>query len=287
MIVWNRAIEEMTGIRAADIDWKRLLRACPPILSRRAGLCSPTWSFTPDPAVEAGYLSFERQHNSLLAEGHLPRLGGGVFLWGRATPLYDAQGQVSGAIETLRDLSEVQRNQQELNRRLRESLLLNRVIEAATCTLDPGMVMQAICTELALAFEVPQAGIALLNAGQEALTVVAEYPAGEERSAIGATIPLENNPATQFVLEKRVPLAIADSQTDLRMAAVHELMKERRVVSMLLVPVIVHDQVLGTIGLDAHQYREFTPEDIALGPKCGPGCRAGAGECPPSPRPPG
>ena len=263
MIVWNRAIEEMTGVCAADMIGKGSYEHALPFYQARRPMLADL-VLHPDPAVEAGYLSFERQQNSLLAEGHLPRLGGGVFLWGRATPLYDAQGQVSGAIETLRDMSEVQRNQQELNRRLRESLLLKRVIEAATSTLDPGMVMQAICREMALAFQVPQAGIALLNSDQTALTVVAEYPTGEEPSAIGATIPLANNPATLFVLEKHEPLAIANSQTDERMAAVHELMKERRVVSMLLVPVLVHDRVLGTVGLDAHQYRGFTPEDIAL-----------------------
>ena len=210
MIVWNRAIEEMTGVCAADMIGKGSYEHALPFYQARRPMLADL-VLHPDPAVEAGYLSFERQQNSLLAEGHLPRLGGGVFLWGRATPLYDAQGQVSGAIETLRDMSEVQRNQQELNRRLRESLLLKRVIEAATSTLDPGIVMQAICREMALAFQVPQAGIALLNSDQTALTVVAEYPTGEEPSAIGATIPLANNPATLFVLEKHEPLAIADS----------------------------------------------------------------------------
>ena len=161
-------------------------------------------------------------------------------------------------------LTERSRAEQELEHRLRETLLLNRVVSAASSALEPNAVLKTICEELARAFNLPQAAVALLDADRMHLTVVAEYRAEGRPSALGAVIPVAGNLATQYVLEQRVSLVIANAQTDERQAVIHDLEKQRGVVSLLIVPLLIHDQIIGTLGLDALESREFSAEEIFL-----------------------
>ena len=66
------------------------------------------------------------------------------------------------------------------------------------------------------------------------------------------------------MFEHRAPLFVADAQSDERQAVIHDLERRRGTVSLLIVPLLVHDRVIGTLGLDALEHREFTPEEIAL-----------------------
>jgi len=169
-------------------------------------------------------------------------------------------------IERIRVEEELRRVNEERTRRVQELALLNRVITASTSRLEPKAVLEAVCRELAESFGLCQAAAALLPRDEpsNALTVVAEYTPEENPSAIGHVIPIENNPATQYVLEHKAPLAVTDAQSDPRMASVHHLMRERGIASLLILPLIVRDEVVGTIGLDAFERREFSEDEVTL-----------------------
>lgn len=154
--------------------------------------------------------------------------------------------------------------QEELKHRLREVELLNRVILAASSSLDPIQVLTSICLELTQAFHVHQAGVALLNPNGEFLTVVADVPGEGLPSAAGTIIPIRDNPATHYVLESHRPLAIRDTQSDPRMGSTHQLMMQSSIRSMLLVPIVIHDQAIGTLGLDSFSEHMFSDEEIEL-----------------------
>jgi len=178
--------------------------------------------------------------------------------------LYEqAQQDLAERIRAEEELREVN---QERARRVRELGLLNQVITASTSKLEPKSVLEAVCRELAQGFGLCQAAAALFaeSGSRTALTVVAEYTPEDNPSAIGHVIPIEDNPATQYVLEHKAPVAVIDAQHDPRMAPVHHLMRQRGIVSMLILPLIIRDEVVGTIGLDAFERREFSEEDISL-----------------------
>ncbi len=189
----------------------------------------------------------------------------------RTSPLHDRRNVLSGWLVLLRDITERKRAEEELrqvnqvrDRRNRELTLLNRVIAATTSRLEPQAVLEAVCRELTLAFSLPHAAAAMLAEDGASLSVVAEFQSEEFPSALGAVIPVEDNPATQYVLQHKVPLAVVDAQHDPRMEPIHDLMRQVNVVSLLILPLIVRDQVVGTIGLDAVERREFSDEEIAL-----------------------
>ena len=166
-------------------------------------------------------------------------------------------GQAAGAVHNARLFSQAQR-------RLRETLLLNRIITATAYALDSDTVLQTLCEELANAFNLPQSAFALLDTDGTRLTVVAEYRAEDRPSALDVVIPVANNQLIQSVLENRAPRVVSNAQTDGSQTAIHDLEKQLGVISMLIVPLLIHDRVVGTLQLDATEPREFSPEEIAL-----------------------
>ncbi len=153
---------------------------------------------------------------------------------------------------------------EEARRRNRELALLNRVIAASATTSRVETILETACRELALAFQLPQSGAALLNAARTEAVVVAEYHTEGRPSALGAIIPVEGNPSFQFLLTEKRPLVIDDATSDPRLSPVHDLMRRRDVASILLLPLLVEGEVVGSLGLDALEARRFTPEEVEL-----------------------
>jgi len=162
-----------------------------------------------------------------------------------------------------RELLERQAVEQSLTRRLNEMELLNRAILHAA-TLDLHQALNHICRDLALHFAAPQSGIALLDDAGAYLKVVAEYTPSHTSNALGAVIPVRNNPATEYVLHHRRPLAIADVEHDERMASIRELMRQRNVASILIIPLFAREIIVGTIGLDWYEPHTFDDQEIEV-----------------------
>ncbi len=146
----------------------------------------------------------------------------------------------------------------------RELALLNRVIRASVPGHEPKAVLEAMCRELAIAFDVPQAAAALFNEEKSAAVVVAEYRANGRPSGLGAVIPATGNPSSQHLLQSKTPLVVDDAQSDPRLAAIRGLMQHRGTVSMLLLPLAIDGEVVGSLGLDAVEYRPFSLEEVGL-----------------------
>ncbi len=144
---------------------------------------------------------------------------------------------------------------------IRETLLLNRVMRAIATAADVREALQRICADLAGAFEVPQALCALVNEDRSSQTVVAEYRAKDGPSVLGAVIPVRGNLLTQDLLARRQPVAISNLSMNPQPGSGHHGVTR---VSLLIVPVLIHDQVIGTIGLSSIKTHEFTNEEIAL-----------------------
>ena len=158
----------------------------------------------------------------------------------------------------------LQRVSDERARRNQELALVNRIIAAAASRQDLQAVLETVCQELGKIFLVDRAAAALLDESGKSLSVMAEYHLPGVSSSLGMEIPLQDNEVTRQVLETRQAMAIDDAQNDPRMADLRPLMVQQDIASILIVPLVVQDQALGTIGLDASQRRIFTPEEINL-----------------------
>ncbi len=106
VIAWNRAIEEMTGVKASDILGKGDYEYAIPFHGRRRPLLIDL-VFLSTLELKEKYPSVKKEGDVLIAEADVPVRGGNPrTLWGIARPLYDSKGKTVGAIESIRDVSE-------------------------------------------------------------------------------------------------------------------------------------------------------------------------------------
>ncbi len=126
--------------------------------------------------------------------------------------------------------------------------------------------MDVIAHELAEAVNVDQVGIALFNEDRTRLTVVAEHNDAERSpAAIGATIPLEGNLATQRVVANRQILLIDDPATHPLMGSAQGVLEERGVKKLAIMPMIVGNEIVGTVGMDIlDESKSFSAEQLRL-----------------------
>jgi len=112
VIAWNRAVEELTGVKAESIIGKDNFEYSVPFYGDRRPILVDI-AITPNQEQERQYESFSREGDTVEAEIFIPHFrAGGVYLWAKARRLLDAAGNVTGAIETVRDITELKRMQE-------------------------------------------------------------------------------------------------------------------------------------------------------------------------------
>jgi GAF domain-containing protein len=154
---------------------------------------------------------------------------------------------------------------QETRQRADRLAVLTQISAAINQPLDLNDVVQAAVRELTRALHVSQTGLALFDPTRQHLIIVADVPASGSPPVFGVEIPVEGNASMQYILATGMPLAIEDAQHDPRTVSIHELMRQRRVQSILIVPLIARGEVIGTFGCDAvDEPHRFTQEDIDL-----------------------
>ncbi|NMB78136.1 MAG: PAS domain S-box protein, partial [Methanomicrobiales archaeon] len=105
IIAWNRAIEEMTGVPAAEMIGKGNYEYAVPFYGARRKILIDL-IFETDEVIATNYAHIFHEKDTLIAETSLPRpKGQPKILMGKASPLYDRQGEVVGAIESIRDIT--------------------------------------------------------------------------------------------------------------------------------------------------------------------------------------
>jgi PAS domain S-box-containing protein len=152
----------------------------------------------------------------------------------------------------------------ELAQRARRLSLVNELSLAINQLVELEGVWQAAVDGLAHVLDVNQCGLALFNGEQNSLTVMAERAAPGRPAAVGLKLPVDDNPALKQILATKAPLKISEAQHDPILAAVRDLMVQRQVASLLMVPLLVGNQVIGTIGCGATDARHFSPDEVAL-----------------------
>ena len=122
VISWNRAIEKITGVKAELILGKGDYEYSLPFYGeRRPTLIDMAKGIDPkiDPKFEKKYENLKRdeEDNSLVGEAYMPLQGkGDAYLLGSASALYDSNGDYWGAIESIRDITDRKRVEEELQR---------------------------------------------------------------------------------------------------------------------------------------------------------------------------
>jgi PAS domain S-box-containing protein len=107
VIAWNKAIEDLTGVKAEDMMGKGNYEYALPFYQDRRPILIDL-IFKPDGEIAKNYSDILRKEREvLIARTTLPQpKGKRSVLWAKASPLYDDRGTVIGAIESIRDITE-------------------------------------------------------------------------------------------------------------------------------------------------------------------------------------
>ncbi len=115
VIAWNQAIEEMTGVPAKDMIGKGNYEYAIPFYGERRPFLIDLVSLSDEDLLHSKYASIRKDGDILIAETSLPRpLDRYAILAAKASPLYDENGAIVGAIETIRDITEQRRFEEAL-----------------------------------------------------------------------------------------------------------------------------------------------------------------------------
>jgi PAS domain S-box-containing protein len=164
--------------------------------------------------------------------------------------------QAAVAIENARLFEETQRLVEDIS-------LLYRAGQATTSSLDIALVLDNVAVAMTQA--IGASGCAISEWDEEAGIVItlADYMRGVERSEVGNVYTIAEYPATARLLETRQPLIVNqdDETCDL---SERRLLAELDYASMLAVPLVAKDKVIGLVELYDVVSRDYSESDIRL-----------------------
>jgi PAS domain S-box-containing protein len=107
VITWNKAMEELTGIPAASMIGKGDCEYSLPFYQERRPMLA-NLILIPDADVDNLYTHVQREGDTLVVDTFIQNFRGssGRYFWAKASPLYDLHGTITGAIESIRDITE-------------------------------------------------------------------------------------------------------------------------------------------------------------------------------------
>ncbi|MCX7635420.1 MAG: PAS domain S-box protein, partial [Syntrophales bacterium] len=112
---WNRAMESLTGVKEEDMVGKGNYEYAIPFYGTRRPLLIDLVLNEDEPFMRASYENIHHGVSFLSGEAFVQEvLGGkGAYLWGHASRLYNAKGEVIGAIQSIRNITDRKQAEQE------------------------------------------------------------------------------------------------------------------------------------------------------------------------------
>jgi PAS domain S-box-containing protein len=175
-----------------------------------------------------------------------------------------AAGHQKLAYALIRDVTDRERLESEIQWRLNESLSLNRIITAVAVSLEPQAILDTVCKELVKILPVSRIAAGLFDEKKEHVHVIAEYCAPNIQGMLNETIQILPREFAQQLLELRTEVYIEDVRKDPRAAQFRDLFVQRGIISYLLFPLIIRQNITGLLSVSTTVQRTFDEREIVL-----------------------
>ncbi len=177
-----------------------------------------------------------------------------------------ARGFLRDVTERVRAEEDLQKTSRDLEARVNELAVINRISVLMSESLNLKQVLHALCEEFTRIFPIRNAGIGIITPDKEFLEVVAFHSdILEEESLEGMFLPLPGNSAFEEVVKTMKALWIPDAGSDPRMGSVAGVAAQRGTKSLMIAPLLSRGTAIGTIFLPGKDPEHvFTEKELEL-----------------------
>jgi PAS domain S-box-containing protein len=262
VIAWNRAIEAMTGIKAQDILGKGDYEYALPFYGERRPILID-YVFKEEKEFRGKYAQVSRRGETLCGETYVPKLkAGGAYLTAAAGGLYDAAGNLTGAIEIIRDITARKRLEETLHRQKEYLAALHETTLGLINRLDLQELLQALISRAGQLLDTTHGFIYLVDCEKQILEC--RVGGGIFAGVLGSTLRMGQGLSGK-VWETGQSLLIEDYQEWSERAANLDL--DYQAIKVVMgVPLKSGAQVIGVLGLACHREsgQTFSDEEKSL-----------------------
>ncbi len=191
----------------------------------------------------------------------------------------DVQSTSASALQDENDVRVLQTLANQLAVAVQNARLFQQTEErnhrlAALSTLSAKLLMSTTVDELiriaareiTTIMAVDQSGVAFFDWPRGMARVVAQHRRDEQPPhGIGVEFPIAGTASIDWVMQHRRPLAVTDVQSDETLSSVRDILAEEGVKSILILPLFMRGELIGTIGLDVlEQPRLWSDVDLSI-----------------------
>lgn len=267
VIAWNLSIEEMTGVMAEKILGKGDYEYALPFYGVRIPILIDL-VFITDKEIEKKYHFVKKEGNILLAEADVHKKGGGsLVLWIKVAPLYDSMGNIVGAIEAIRDITERKAAADSLTRLNDLYLVVSQINSLIIHVRDKQILFNEACRIAVQDGHMKMAWIGLVNKTTHFVEPAAYF--GDEEGYLDNIkisiddIPEGNGPTGKSLRDK-INYICNDIENDPQVLPWRSEMIRRGYHSSASFSLIVNDQAIDALNLYAQTAHFFNPEQAKL-----------------------
>ncbi len=171
-------------------------------------------------------------------------------------------GEITQIVSLVQDITTRKQAEEELTRHNRELRALNKTTQALTSTLSLKEVLEQMMHETCLLLEAEAASVLLCDPAQENLTFAAAVGPNSTR-LVGARMPATVGIAGEALRTGRAVL-ISDAQQDRRFYNQIDALTGLKTRSLLAVPLIVKDKIIGIVEAINWGDKLFDENDLNL-----------------------
>jgi PAS domain S-box-containing protein/putative nucleotidyltransferase with HDIG domain len=259
-LVWNRFMEELTGLKARDVLGKAAVEVFPDLAEQ--GMLALLQRVLQGETVRSSDIPYFVAHT-----------GKTGWTQGTYSPLASPEGQVLGVVATIHDITERKQTETERERllaaeqqRARQFAALNAAAANITSSLDLHEVLESFAYQLGQLLEVDFSSISMWDRASDTITMVVEYSADnrDQPDEWRRPVPLDQIPLSAQVLRQNVTIQANRNSPHLP-ALTARYMDEYNITSTLMLPLSAKGEVIGIIELeDRSRLRVFDEQEIIL-----------------------
>lgn len=141
VLFWNKAIEEMTGVPKSEMIGRKSHEYAVPFYGEPRSILIDLALMDGHEALPliSNYDFIRREGDTLLTETSIAFPEHSAYLWALASKIYDASGQIIGAIESIRDITERKKAEAERENALAQLFWEKELLRATLLSIGDGV----------------------------------------------------------------------------------------------------------------------------------------------------